>query len=140
MPSAAFPNRAASVTSADSQCVMATMGADAFSSAAWRTSSAAPLVWPDTSSRSGRNALTLSSVVVMSLRSRGSLSSITTCMPWRAASSITPARMSCENGSFSVATAMVSDAGSRPSACACSAARLIASCRYCSEVDSTANR
>ena len=140
MPSASSPKRAVSVTSADSQCEMATIGAETRNSAAWRTSSTAPLEWPETSSRSGRSAFTLSSVVVMSLRSRGSLSSITTCMPWRAASSITPSRTSCENGSFSVATAIFREAGSLPSACARSAARLIASCRYCSEVDSTANR
>ena len=76
----------------------------------------------------------------MSDRSRGSCSSITTFMPYLAASSDTPARISSENGSFSTAIATLTEDGLLPFFSAISAARVIAEARYCSEVDSTANR
>ena len=65
----------------------------------------------------------------MSLSSGGSLSSITTCMPYFSVSSITPSRTSSENGSFSTAIATVTSDGSLPAASACSAASLMASRR-----------
>ena len=128
------------VRSADSQWVIATSGTSTFSSAIWRAAVVAPLVWPETTSRSGLSAFTLVSVADMSERSRGSLSSMTMSMPYFFASSTTPARTSSENGSFSKAMAMRTSPGFLPLCLATSAARSIALFRYCSEVDSTANR
>ena len=88
--------------------------------------------------RSGFNALTLVSVADMSDRSRGSLSSMTIFMPYFEVSSITPARTSSENGSFSKAKATFTSCGCLPFFLAISAANVIALARYCSDVDSTA--
>ena len=85
---------------------------------------------------SGFIALTLVSVVDMSDRSAGSWSSIITFMPYSLILSITPARTSIENGSPSNAKAIFTLFGSDDF----SAAKSIAVARYCSDVDSTANR
>ena len=55
-------------------------------------------------------------------------------------SSITPARTSSEKGSFSNAMAILTSLRFLPALSAISAASWIALARYCSEVDSTANR
>ena len=98
----------------------------------------APFSWPEITRTSGFKALTLVSVTDMSLSSGGSWSSITTIMPCRRTSSSTPARTSCANGSFSMASATFSLSLVLPSSPACSAARSMAGVRYWSEVDSTA--
>ena len=125
---------------AASQWVIAIIGTSIFSSLIWRAAVAAPLEWPEMTSRSGFSALTLVRVAEMSERSRGILSSTTTCMPNFFMSSSTPARTSSEKGSFSNTSATRTSLGLLPSFSAISAASAIELARYCSEVDSTAKR
>ena len=117
---------------------MAIIGTLIFISLIWRAAVAAPLECPEITSRSGLSALTLVNVAAMSLRSRGSLSSITAFMPYFFKSSITPARTSSENGSFSKAKATLTLEGFLPFFLAISAASAIELAKYCSEVDRTA--
>ena len=123
---------------AASQWVMAIIGTSIFISLIWRAPVAAPLEWPEITNKSGLRALTLVRVAAMSLRSRGSLSSMTTFMPYFFRSSSTPARTSNENGSFSNAKATFRSEGFLPFFIAISAASAIELARYCSDVDRTA--
>ena len=138
MSFAASPNLP--TTSAASQCVIAIIGTWMFCSSICRTAVAAPLECPLTISRSGLRSLTFVRIALMSDRSRGNCSSTTVFMSNLAASSSTPARMSSEKGSFSTATATLTEEAGLPLASAISAASATADARYCSEVESTAKR
>ena len=128
------------ISFAASQCVTAIMGTLTFISVIWRPSVAAPLECPETTRRSAFKALAFRRVGVISLKSLGSLSSITIFNPCFLTSSITPARISRENGSFSNAMATLTSPGDFPFFLLITAASPIELARYCSEVESTANR
>ena len=89
---------------------------------------------------SGFRAFTFVSVVDMSDKSAGSWSSIMIFMPYSLILSITPALTSIENGSPSNANATRTSDGDLKFFFLSSAAIWTAEARYCSDVESTANR